>query len=142
MFIITFVATKRFCHSHCRLGVLDGAVPVLAVLLDALPEEPCRQHLQLRLPAPDSRQVVDDAGVDDVGVHHAQGVEVRVEGLAHQDCVLGKEAAEVSLHVGEAGLHVGQHLLGDAGEAGQVVGDAGLGLHKGVVNNLRGKDRS
>jgi hypothetical protein len=37
----------------------------------------------------------------DIGVHHLQGVQVRVEGLAHKDGVGGKQGAQGRLHIAQ-----------------------------------------
>lgn len=123
--------------SHSGLRILDGIVSLLSPLLDLLSKKRGRQHGQLRLPPPHARHVEDDAGVDDVWVHHLEREQVRVERLADEDGVGREEATQLGLHVGQGGRDALEHLFRDARVAGHVAGDVVRRHHQAVVHDLK-----
>ena len=85
--------------SHGSNGVLLGVVAPPTLRLDLLAEKHLGEDGELRLLLPVPTQIVDDARVDDVGVEHTHGCQVRVQRLAHEDRVRRQQLLQVLLHV-------------------------------------------
>lgn len=123
---------------HGCLCVLDWIMSHFAGLhtLNGLSQEDFGKVRQLRLPAPIAGEVINDAGVNHIRVHHFHGVQIRVEGLPYKNGIGRKYPTQIGLDVLETSCDVSQHRLSDAGVLRQVVADWIVRFHQSVVNDL------
>ena len=109
---------------------------VLPLALNLLLQKDLGERFQFGLSFPISGHVVDDAGVDDVGVHHLHGSQIVLKRLSHQNGVGRQNFPQLLLDVVQPGLLVEQHFLGDTGVTGQVVDDPCVRFDECVVHDL------